>query len=90
MRRSGICLLILGGILLLITPAMAQQTLVETVVNGCKDELEKYCADVTPGEGPECSLVCTLMKISFPAAANMPSMTLRSNLSGPWPQFPMP
>ncbi len=44
-------LLILGGVLLLVTPAMAQQSLIETVANGCKEELEKYCSRVTPGEG---------------------------------------
>ncbi len=51
MKRLGIGLLILGGILLLGTPVMAQQGLVETVVTGCKAELEKYCSNVTPGEG---------------------------------------
>ena len=51
MRRAGLGLLILSGILLLAMPAMAQQSLVETVVNGCKAELEKYCSNVTPGEG---------------------------------------
>jgi hypothetical protein len=51
MRKLGICLLILGGLLLLITPVMAQEGLVETVVTGCKAELEKYCSNVTPGEG---------------------------------------
>jgi hypothetical protein len=51
MRRAGICLLILGGVLLLVTPATAQQSLIETVANGCKTELEKYCGNVTPGDG---------------------------------------
>ena len=51
MRRFGICLLTLGAILLFVTPVMAQQSLVDTVVNGCKAELEKYCSSVTPGEG---------------------------------------
>jgi hypothetical protein len=51
MRRAGIGLLILGGVFLLVTPAMAQQSLIETVANGCKEELEKYCSRVTPGEG---------------------------------------
>jgi len=51
MRKLGICLLILGGLLLLVTPVMAQEGLVETVVTGCKAELEKYCSNVTPGEG---------------------------------------
>ena len=51
MRRLGICLLILGGFFLLVTPGMAQQTLIDTVTTGCKAELEKYCKNVTPGEG---------------------------------------
>jgi hypothetical protein len=51
MRSLGIWLLSLGGILLLVTPGMAQQNLIDTVANGCKAELEKYCSDVTPGEG---------------------------------------
>jgi len=51
MRKLGICLLILGGLLLLVTPVMAQEGLVESVVTGCKAELEKYCSNVTPGEG---------------------------------------
>src|SRR5512139_4015702 len=51
MKKFGIGLLILGGLLLLVTPVMAQEGLVETVVNGCKAELEKYCSNVTPGEG---------------------------------------
>ncbi len=51
MKRFGICLLTLGWLLLLVNPGMAQQSLVETVANGCKAELEKYCSNVTPGEG---------------------------------------
>ena len=51
MRRFAIWFLILGGILLVVNPVRAQQGLVETVVNGCKEELEKYCSNVTPGEG---------------------------------------
>jgi hypothetical protein len=51
MGRLGIGLLVLGGMLLLVTPAMAQQSLIETVARGCKAELEKYCSNVTPGDG---------------------------------------
>jgi hypothetical protein len=51
MRRTGICLLILSGVLLMVGPVFAQQSLVDTVANGCKDELERYCKTVTPGEG---------------------------------------
>ena len=31
--------------------AFSANELAETVANGCKMELEKYCKDVTPGEG---------------------------------------
>jgi hypothetical protein len=51
MRIFAICLLILGGILLVVNPVSAQQSLLDTVANGCKEELEKYCSNVTPGEG---------------------------------------
>ncbi|MGZ3597889.1 MAG: cysteine rich repeat-containing protein [Syntrophales bacterium] len=51
MKRLSICILVLGGILLVVNPVMAQEGLIETVANGCKAELEKYCSNVTPGEG---------------------------------------
>ncbi len=51
MKRLGICLLTLGWLLLLVNKGMAQQSLTETVANGCKAELERYCGKVTPGEG---------------------------------------
>ena len=51
MKRFGICFLTLGVILWFVAPATAQQGLIETVANGCKAELEKYCSNVTPGEG---------------------------------------
>ena len=50
MKRLTVCLLTLGWLLVLVNPAMGQQ-LVETVVTGCRAELEKYCSNVTPGEG---------------------------------------
>jgi hypothetical protein len=31
--------------------AHAEDSLLESVLNGCKTELETYCKDVTPGEG---------------------------------------
>ncbi len=34
-----------------IASAWAAEDLVETVKNGCKTEVESYCAKVTPGEG---------------------------------------
>ena len=51
MKGLCICLLTLGCFLLIVNPLMAQQRLVESVVTGCKAELEKYCGQVTPGEG---------------------------------------
>ena len=37
--------------LLFAISAGAGQSLVETVANGCKTEIDAYCKDVTPGEG---------------------------------------
>jgi hypothetical protein len=51
MKRTMIVLIALAILPLLITSAAAEQNLVETVANGCKMELEKYCAQVTPGKG---------------------------------------
>ena len=51
MKKLCMGLLMAGGLLLLVTPVMAQEGLVESVVTGCKAELEKYCSNVTPGEG---------------------------------------
>ena len=42
---AGIIVLSLAGI------AAGDETLIETVANGCKSELEKYCSQVTPGQG---------------------------------------
>jgi hypothetical protein len=51
MKSFGIGLLALGAVLFFVNPLMAQESLIETVANGCKVELEKYCSNVTPGEG---------------------------------------
>jgi len=51
MKNVGIGLLALGAVLFFVNPLMAQESLIETVANGCKVELEKYCSNVTPGEG---------------------------------------
>ena len=51
MKRTMIVLVALAILPMLITSANAQQGLVETVANGCKVEIEKYCGQVTPGEG---------------------------------------
>ncbi len=51
MKRMMIFFVALAILLIGITSANAQQGLVETVANGCKVEIEKYCSQVTPGEG---------------------------------------
>lgn len=51
MKRVMVVLIALAILPLLITSATAEQSLVETVANGCKVEIEKYCAQVTPGQG---------------------------------------
>ena len=51
MKRMGILCVALAILTLGIASANAQQGLVETVANGCKVEIEKYCGQVTPGQG---------------------------------------
>ena len=51
MRRIMIFFVALAILLFGINSAIAQQDLVETVANGCKTELEKFCNQVTPGQG---------------------------------------
>jgi hypothetical protein len=51
MKRTLIVLITLGMMSLFFTNAVAGENLVQTVTDGCKVELEKYCKDVTPGEG---------------------------------------
>ena len=51
MKKS--CLIFAVVTLLLVSgiPALAGDDLVQSVVQGCKNELETYCKDVTSGEG---------------------------------------
>ena len=51
MKRTMIVLMALGIISLLFTNAAAGENLVQSVTEGCRVELEKYCGNVTPGEG---------------------------------------
>jgi hypothetical protein len=51
MKRTRIFLVALAVLLLGFTGVNAEQGLVETVANGCKIEIEKYCSQVTPGQG---------------------------------------
>ncbi len=39
------------SLVLVVNTVWAEQNLVDSVLNGCKKELESYCKDVTPGEG---------------------------------------
>ena len=38
-------------LLFAISAGAGEQSLVETVANGCRTEIDTYCKDVTPGEG---------------------------------------
>ena len=51
MKKSVLVLLAMTVWFLTTMPALAAEDLVQTVVNGCKQELTTYCKDVTPGEG---------------------------------------
>ncbi|MBW1852496.1 MAG: hypothetical protein JRJ15_13950 [Deltaproteobacteria bacterium] len=51
MKQTMIVLITLGIMSLFFTNAAAGENLVQTVTEGCKVELEKYCKNVTPGEG---------------------------------------
>jgi hypothetical protein len=51
MKRIMIFFVVMTILPLGITSATAGQSLVETVANGCKVEIETYCSQVTPGEG---------------------------------------
>lgn len=52
MKRTLITVAVLAVFLMIGASAMAEQNdLVKIVADGCKVELDKYCAMVTPGEG---------------------------------------
>ncbi|MBC2709494.1 MAG: hypothetical protein HGJ94_00325 [Desulfosarcina sp.] len=51
MKSKRIVGLVLGIVFLIAMPVAAEQSLVQTVAEGCKAELENYCKDVKPGEG---------------------------------------
>ena len=51
MKRMMIAFTVLAMLAMFNTSVAADQNLVETVLNGCKVELEKYCSQVTPGQG---------------------------------------
>ena len=41
----------LAAVMMISATAFGADQLTETVANGCKEELNTYCKDVTPGEG---------------------------------------
>ena len=51
MIRTIIALILLALVTVFTTNVAAEEGLVKTVVDGCKVELEKYCGQVTPGQG---------------------------------------
>jgi hypothetical protein len=51
MKQGLVFLGILALCFGMVTGVSAQQSLIETVANGCKTEIESYCKTVTPGEG---------------------------------------
>ncbi|MBW1753607.1 MAG: hypothetical protein JRJ46_11035 [Deltaproteobacteria bacterium] len=51
MKSTKIIGIVLGIVFLVAMPVAAEQSLVQTVADGCKAELETYCKDVKPGEG---------------------------------------
>ncbi len=51
MRRFSVMALMLAVSLAFAGTLCAQETLIETVANGCKTEITTYCKDVKPGEG---------------------------------------
>ncbi len=53
MRKTIICVVVFGCVMSLGGIAVAQQKIVpfEKVLEGCEEEVETYCGNVTPGEG---------------------------------------
>ena len=84
MKRMMVFFVALAILLMGITIANAGQNLVETVANGCKMEIEKYCGQVTPGEGRV--LACfTPMRISCHQNVSTHYMTPLFGLNGRLP-----
>ncbi len=50
-NKSLVCTMVLTATLFLAAAASAEESLVESVANGCQAEIESYCADVVPGQG---------------------------------------
>ena len=51
MKRIMIAWMSMAVLFSITSGAAAQENLVETIAKGCKVEIEKFCSQVTPGEG---------------------------------------
>jgi hypothetical protein len=51
MKYGAVLLAVFGLVFMIGAESWAQKGPVETVIDGCKKELETYCKQVTPGEG---------------------------------------
>ena len=51
MKKSLKWMLVLMGVLVYVTPSLADTDLVKIVSDVCKQEIDTYCKTVTPGEG---------------------------------------
>jgi hypothetical protein len=51
MKRAFLIFWVVAVSLAAVGNLPAQETIIETVANGCKTEIETYCKAVTPGEG---------------------------------------
>ena len=51
MRTRTILLVMVASMFMLVSNAMAAESIVETVAKGCEKELTTYCSEVTLGEG---------------------------------------
>ena len=51
MKKNALVIMISLVFLLAAIPALADDTLIQSITDGCNKELNTYCKDVTPGQG---------------------------------------
>lgn len=51
MKRTFMTVIVLAFLGLLVNSAAAEEDLLQSVADGCKAEIDKYCGQVTPGQG---------------------------------------
>ena len=51
MRMKTILLVMVAGVFMMVSIAMAAEDIIESVAKGCEKELTSYCSNVTVGEG---------------------------------------